>query len=94
MYDGKEYHHWDSTTGLYSKVVYSITEDREGHIWAATLGQGLYEYLGKRWKPIGKEQGLIDLGISAISSNASGQVVVVHGKGIDEWYPESAKFRH
>jgi ligand-binding sensor domain-containing protein len=94
MYDGKRYHHWDSGTGIKSKVVYSITEDNSGEMWAATLGEGLYEFNGNKWKAIGKQQGLMDLGVSAISSTASGHVIAVHAKGIDEWYPVSSQFRH
>jgi len=94
MYDGVRYHHWDSASGFNSKVVYSITEDARGHIWAATLGSGLYEHADGTWNHIDQHQGLQDLAISAIAANASGQVMVVHGKGIDEWYPGSAQFRH
>ncbi len=93
-YDGARYRHWDSSSGFYSKVVYSITEDSAGHIWAATLGNGLYEYSGNAWQHIDRRQGLQDVSISAVAANASGQVLIVHGKGIDEWYPGSAQFRH
>lgn len=94
LYDGKAYTRWDARSGLGSKVVYTLTEDARGHIWAATLDSGLYRYDGTRWAHIPREQGLQDINISALGANATGQVVVVHARGVDEWYPQSGQFRH
>lgn len=94
MFDGDQFHNWDSTTGFHSKVVYSVTQDAAGYIWAATLDSGLYRYDGSRWQQFAKNSGLRDLNISSVTANAAGQVVIVHQKGIDEWYTRAGEFRH
>lgn len=94
MYDGKEYHHWDSAQGMRYKVIYTISEDAKGNIWAATLDDGLIVYDGTTWRNIGEREGLRDDNITALAPTASGQMVVTHSKGIDVWYPESMQFRH
>ncbi|MBS1585641.1 MAG: histidine kinase [Bacteroidetes bacterium] len=94
MFDGKRFHNWDSTAGFRSKVVYSVTQDASGYIWAATLDSGLYRYDGSSWQQFSKNSGLRDLNISSVTANAAGQVVIVHRKGIDEWYTRAGDFRH
>ncbi|MGN6567663.1 MAG: two-component regulator propeller domain-containing protein, partial [Flavipsychrobacter sp.] len=93
MYDGN-YHRWDSTTGINSKVVYSITEDASGNIWAGTLEKGLFWFNGNRWQNVKRHGGLQDINISSVASNATGQVIVVNQKGVDEWYENTKQFRH
>jgi ligand-binding sensor domain-containing protein len=94
MFDGERFHNWDSTTGFSSKVVYSVTQDASGYIWAATLDSGLYRYDGSRWQQFAKNSGLRDVNISSVTANAAGQVMIVHRKGIDEWYTRAGDFRH
>jgi len=94
MFDGENFHNWDSTSGFKSKVVYSVTQDASGYIWAATLDSGLYRYDGNSWQQFAKNSGLRDLNISSVTANAAGQVVIVHRKGIDEWYTRAGDFRH
>jgi len=93
MYNGS-YHIWDSTNGINSKVVYSVSEDAKGTIWAGTLEKGLFYFDGHIWKGLKGRDGLQDINISAVATNASGQVIVVNQKGVDEWYPNSNQFRH
>ena len=93
MYDGT-YHKWDSTDGINSKVVYTVAEDVSGNIWAGTLDKGLFCFDGKKWKNIKRHNGLQDINISSVATNATGQVVIVNQKGVDEWYPQSSQFRH
>jgi|GEM_PF-444081 Putative regulator of cell autolysis len=96
MYDGANYVKWTPAQGMRSKVVYSLTEDGLGNIWASTLGDGVYRYSEKEkiWQQLTKTQGLLDINISTIAANATGQVAVVHSKGLDVWYPQSGQFRN
>ncbi|RYD57330.1 MAG: hypothetical protein EOP56_08455 [Sphingobacteriales bacterium] len=94
MYDEGRYKKWDSSNGFNSKVVYSITQDGFGNIWVVSLYNGLYRYDGNRWQQISREHGLEDVNISTIAANATGQVIAVHAKGIDAWYPFSNQFRN
>lgn len=94
MWDGARYRHWEKSAGFPGKVVYSITEDAAGRIWAATLGEGIFVYDGKAWSAIGSREGLHDKNIATLAANATGQVMVVHAKGFDVWYPGSHAFRY
>ena len=94
MYDGRSYYNWDSSIGMVSKVAYSITSDRKGTIWAGTLENGLFRYNQNKWSRLSAENGLQDANIYSVIANATGQVIVVTKKGVDEWYPESNLFRH
>jgi ligand-binding sensor domain-containing protein len=94
MFANGKYKRWARAEGFNSTVVYTITEDAFGNIWAATLSNGLYKYDGKQWQHISTGHGLQDLNISTLAANRTGQVAVVHAKGIDVWYPESGQFRN
>lgn len=94
MYDGSRYYGWGEDKGMISKVVYSITEDAMGCIWAATLKDGLLVYNDTVWMVKDKKNGLSDLSISAIATNATGEVVIINSKGADEWYPRCKEFKH
>jgi ligand-binding sensor domain-containing protein len=95
MYDGQKYYHWDSTFAAGSKVVYSITEDKAGDVWAATMQRDLHRYHNGNWENLRlPETQFPDINISAVMANASGQVISVYQRCIDEWYPKSRYFRH
>ena len=47
----------------------------------------------KAWTHIAARQGLQDINVHTIAANATGQVALVHDKGIDVWYPNSRQFR-
>ncbi len=94
MYNGVKYFGWDEDAGMESKVVYSIAEDKDGHIWAATLQDGLLIYNDSIWTTKSKKNGLQDLSISALETNATGEVVIVTGKGVDEWHAGCMEFKH
>jgi hypothetical protein len=93
MFDGKKYYQWDAASGLTSKLITTIAEDAYGNIWAGSKDDGAYRYTKGKWKHLGKVNGLQDMNISTIAANQTGQVVLVNGKGVDEWYPESVQFR-
>ncbi len=95
MYDGDVYHHWDTIFAAGGKVVYSITEDRYGDIWAAAMNKDLFHFHDGQWKNQRlPETQYPDINISTVAANASGQVISVYQRCIDEWYPASKYFRH
>jgi len=95
MYDGRAYHHWDTVFAAGGKVVYSITEDRYGDIWAAAMNKDLFHFRDGKWKNQRlPETQFPDINISTVAANASGQVISVYQRCIDEWYPASRYFRH
>lgn len=95
MYDGASYHHWDTVFAEGSKVVYSIAEDRSGDIWAAAMLKDLFHFKNGEWKNHRlPETQYPDVNISTVMANASGQVVSVYQRCVDEWYPASRYFRH
>ncbi len=95
MYDGKTYHHWDSAFGANSKVAYSVAEDMFGDIWAGTMYKDLFRYHNDKWENLRRQETqFTDINISTVMANATGQVISVYQKCIDEWYPKSHYFRH
>ncbi len=95
MYDGREYHHWNSSFEQNSKVAYSITEDVSGDIWAATMFKDLYHFHENKWQNLRlPETQYPDINISAVMANGTGQVISVYQRCIDAWYPGSGYFRH
>src|SRR5690606_23117642 len=58
------------------------------------LNQGLYRYNGEQWRRFGTADGLQDINLATVAATASGELVAVHEKGIDVWYPRSGQFRN
>ncbi|MDR3681787.1 MAG: histidine kinase [Flavipsychrobacter sp.] len=95
MYDGNQYHHWSSFSTSNSRVAYSIAEDTAGDIWAGVLYKDIYHLHNNQWDNIRRhETQYVDINISSVAANATGQVVSVSQRCIDEWYPRSKYFRH
>lgn len=90
--DGR-YHHWRNADSFQAKVAYSITEDSRGGIWVGAYYKGLYHFNNRLWKER-KHKEESDANIAAVGANATGQVLVVYERCIDEWYPGSQQFRH
>jgi ligand-binding sensor domain-containing protein len=83
----------DATTGKevewQLKAVYSMAEDQHGHIWISTATEGIFEFDGKSFKRLAVKEGIRDLAITSLVSDANGQLVVVHPSGIDLLTPET-----
>ncbi len=90
--DGR-YKRWSKSEGPGERMVYSITQDDHGDVWMSANQKGLYKYNGSKWQSFGPEKGLQDLNIYTLAANATGNVVAVHAKGLDVWYPGSNQFR-
>ncbi|WP_118972137.1 sensor histidine kinase [Taibaiella koreensis] len=90
-----EYQHWNIFKSANSTVAYTLTEDAAGAIWAGTLYKDLFRYTGGQWENIRrKEVQDIDVNLSTVNANATGQVIAVYQRCIDLWYPGSRFFRH
>jgi ligand-binding sensor domain-containing protein len=64
-------------------AVYSITEDAKGHIWLSTDRAGIFEFDGKDFHHLTVKEGIRDLEITSLATDANGHIVVVHPKGLD-----------
>lgn len=71
------------------RAVYSITEDHRGHIWFSTAKEGLYEFDGKQFLPLGLEHGLRNLSISSLITDSKGNILIIHPSGIDLLDPKT-----
>lgn len=69
--------------------IYSITEDRKGNIWFSTAGAGIYKYDGRRFTNFQEKDGLSDMSASILKTDSSGNIIIVHKKGLDILDPET-----
>jgi len=93
-FDGKDYYHWDFFSKLKNEVAYTVTEDLYGDIWLGT--KDLYRLHNGNWENMRASEmpADLDVNISAVIANSSGQVVSVYQRSMEEWYPKSHSFRH
>lgn len=89
MYENGKFTSYTNFDKDRGKVVYSITEDFVGNIWFSTLNHGVYRFNGKKFQNIGIKEGLRELEISGLTTDNTGNVVVVHSRGIDIINPRS-----
>jgi ligand-binding sensor domain-containing protein len=95
MYQKKGYYHWNTFDSATNAVAYTITEDATGGIWAGTLYKNLFRFKSGQWTNVRKNEVQdIDVNLSTVNANGTGQVVAVYQRCIDLWYPESKFFRH
>lgn len=71
------------------RSVYSITEDQLGNIWFSTLRNGIYRFDGKDFMHFGREEGLRDLNIRGLMTDANGKILILHPGGVDQLDPVS-----
>lgn len=93
-YKGGQYKHIDVPGKKSDAVVYSVADDARGQTWIAPMHKGVARYAGGKWYLYDKGSGLNDLSVSSIAALPDGRMVVVHSKGIDEYYPSEDGFRH
>jgi ligand-binding sensor domain-containing protein len=93
MYDGKRYSHWVNPQNDQTKVAYSIAQDASDNMWIGTYFKGLY-HIKNGSNKFEKQDGITDANLSTLTTNATGQVLTVYDRCMDEWYPRSKQFRH
>ncbi len=70
-------------------AVYSITEDQQGHIWLSTDKAGIFEFDGENFLHLTVKEGVRDVEITSLATDANGQILIVHPTGIDLLDPSS-----
>ncbi len=81
MEDGQVEHiTGDSMTQL--KTVYSVCEDKRGHIWFNAADIGMVEYDGSSFIPFGIQDGLPILNLAGINTLGSGDILITSEKGM------------
>lgn len=75
----------NGTEGL--KAIYSITEDHEGNLWLSTASDGVYKFDGSKFSHLSMKEGINELAITSLATDAKGRVIVVHQSGVDVLTP-------
>jgi len=92
MKDGETLHHYKE--GLGNRVIYGFAEDGEHNIWANVQGEGLYRFDGEKFVAASSSNAFHGNNINCLSSDQSGNLVVMHDLGIDLYNSKENKFRH
>lgn len=71
------------------KAVYSITEDQQGHIWLSTAKEGIFEFNGEAFQHLTVKEGIRDLEITSLITDAKGNILILHPTGIDILAPQT-----
>ncbi len=70
-------------------AVYSITEDAKGHIWLSTDREGIFEFNGSDFQHLTVKEGIRNLEITGLATDANGHIIIVHPSGLDVLTPGS-----
>ena len=80
-WDGKAWKNLTAKDGLAGNIVYSVVQDRQGHIWFGT-NRGVSRWDGKAFKNFGTAEGLLGLNTYALAVGPDGDVWVGTKKGV------------
>ncbi len=82
----------------FKALTIDIEEDRNGNVWFATQGNGLWLFNNTSWKqyqPTDKDaSSLVGDQVNCIRVNAQGKLFVATDQGICEYQPKSDNFKH
>jgi len=92
MLDEAGFHHFEK--GLNTKVVYGFAEDDKGGIWVNVQAEGLYKLDNDTFHPIKGNSPLRDKNINCLTSDAFGNLIIMHDLGIDIYSPSKNKLRY
>jgi ligand-binding sensor domain-containing protein len=99
--DGKGADRLDETglhamKGLSGKVVYGFAEDQSGTLWANVQNEGIFSFNGNEFSSGQGENKLLvrDNTIQTVSSDKSGNLVLMHDQGIDVYDARTNTFRY
>ncbi|MBT1701694.1 ligand-binding sensor domain-containing protein [Chryseosolibacter indicus] len=86
MFDGSAFHRFER--GLPSKVVYDITEDSSGAVYANVQGNGIYRLDVNKKKFFSvKALTLRDHNVQCLATDKNGHLMMMHDLGIDVFRP-------
>ncbi len=80
-WDGQRWRNLTTKDGLAGNIVYSIAQDREGHLWFGT-DQGASRWDGKQFRNLGVTAGLLDRNVYALAVAPNGDVWAGTKKGV------------
>jgi ligand-binding sensor domain-containing protein len=92
MMDKSGFHHFEK--GLTAKVVYGFAEDDKNQIWVNVQAEGLFRLDNDTFHPITANSPLRDKNINCLTSDAFGNLIVMHDLGIDIFSPSSKRVRY
>ncbi len=93
VFDGKNYKHWNSKNGLKENVVYCISIDNKGTAWAGTISNAIYRYNGKNWHRFPISEMTPRDNVTALKTDADGNVIIVSEKGVFQWFQREKQYR-
>jgi ligand-binding sensor domain-containing protein len=80
-WDGKAWRNYTVRDGLAGNIVYSIAQDRQGHLWFGT-NRGVSRFDGKTFTNLGVAEGLLDHHVYALAAAPNGDLWVGTRKGV------------
>jgi ligand-binding sensor domain-containing protein len=72
---------WKRVLDKEDKAVLSLAEDKNGTIWAATSGSGVWTFDGKEWANSLRDDGSVNL----LKATSDGRIWVSTGRGLKCW---------
>ncbi len=90
MLDDAGFHHYSE--GLKSKVIYGLAEDADHTIWANVQGDDLYKFDGRKFIASGANIPFRNSSINCLTSDQSGNLVLMHDLGIVIYNTRKNKF--
>lgn len=77
-------------------LVGTIKEDMNGHIWAGTIGKGLFKYVPEEndWKHYGLKEGLPDESVLSIHIDSKNQILAGTGEGMGCYEQKKDRFEY
>jgi ligand-binding sensor domain-containing protein/serine phosphatase RsbU (regulator of sigma subunit) len=75
--------------GNYLNKVSSITQGRDGAIWAATTGNGIFRYTNDSVTSVNTSKGLMSNYCYSIFSDEEGRLWIGHDRGLSRYNPET-----
>ena len=79
-YDGMEFNHFDSSTGIFS--VNCLYVDSKDRLWIGTNDSGLAVRQTAQFSFWGKNEGLVSLSVRALCEDAEGNIIVATTEGM------------
>lgn len=91
-YDGKHFTNVTNKEGLRPFRVFTILEDKNGHIWFGTIGAGVYHYDGKRFRNLTTKEGLVNDRVTCILEAKNGHMWFGTTAGLSQY--DGSSFRN
>jgi ligand-binding sensor domain-containing protein len=80
-WDGKAWRNLTTKDGLAGNIVYSVVQDRQGHLWFGT-NRGVSRWDGKAFRNFGVAEGLLEHNVYALAVAPDGDIWVGTRKGV------------